>query len=486
MAGFSTSFYEDPEEEQRRQLLEITGGSAPPAPAPIIDERPELPEFAPQPIEQQAEPIAPTFSPPAADPYAAMAARTQEPTRKQAPQLAPPPMESGTSSGHLIGAGVLDLLLNKGRNAGRFLAALGQGDQSKMENYKRMADHAKNQSALDNAYAYGGRGPRGSDPMAMQARLGNLELRRRQIEMQEESAALKIRLSKPDSAESVRMQEIAIAGGVSPEVAKGKSANELRGLSPAVNEYLKNTGPIGEAKTQQAANTAAATSEARMPFQRTLEEERQANRLALTDVSKANAQEAAATAHERGEAVRAQDFGTQYAKSSEKDLAIAKLIENVENQPGGVAPTMIERAADFLGVTVTSPLLAGERVEGVQAKKMILELWSRSQSGAAISATEDEKFKIQSGSSATASPEQIEASFNVMSQVIQTWLATKAAPNYGAARPIADAAKINADRWLGAPPEGYAPPAPRSRATGRAAPPAPATIDTSGDDWEDE
>lgn len=182
---------------------------------------------------------------------------------------------------------------------------------------------------------------------------------------------------------------------------------------------------------------------------------------------------------------RGQDFAEKWAQRNETNLDIAGLIQDIESAPGGVPPDFFERFSS----SITARGIAPERLESWQAKHLVLELWSRGQSGAAISGTEDEKFKLQAGIAPTASSEQVEAAYNVLSRLTARRLRGSAAGNRAAAREVADGYGLQLDRWMG-PDSAQGPMAPnRERAGGqRQAPartPIGSTVDPEEGGWED-
>lgn len=286
MARFFTNYRPFSEEEDALALL--GADLAPPVP---VDE-PEIAEVAPvSPVDDMApvspsavlpQPASVSNGQPAEDdasPLEALgqriAAPAAQPTR-MAPRLPAPPTAEGIPTWSLLGAGIADLLLNKGRNAGNFIATLGtQDDALEMENYQRQVDHAKAQGDLDKAYAQAGGRGRGLSPEQIalqQARLGQgaLRLKLQQGEAQRkaaESAQKRKQWEELNSVGSDRHKAMvtwAQQNGAPPGIEK-LPVVDIQKIFPAINEYLKNTGEIADARTAQAAAEAAATGEAAMP-----------------------------------------------------------------------------------------------------------------------------------------------------------------------------------------------------------------------------
>jgi hypothetical protein len=129
----------------------------------------------------------------------------------------------------------------------------------------------------------------------------------------------------------------------------------------------------------------------------------------------------------------------------EKDLDIAALIQDVKGSPeGGASPQFFERFKN----TLTQRGIDPKRMEGWQAKQMILEEWSRAQSGAAINSTEDERFARQTGLTPTAPKEQVEAAFNVLDRIERRRIRAAGVSN-PAARDVVASYGLNPDEWVG-------------------------------------
>lgn len=166
---------------------------------------------------------------------------------------------------------------------------------------------------------------------------------------------------------------------------------------------------------QDEANKAAAVMQAQIPLQR----EKSRETAAGTMEGQGDYRERRL----RWEQTRA------FAKDNEHELAIGGLINEI-NQAGGAAPA--DFAERFKGA-ITARGIDPARLQAWQAKQMVLEIWARKQTGAAISASEGEKFDIQTGMNATASPEQVEAAYAVMERLVQRQLRAQATNNPAAA-----------------------------------------------------
>ena len=177
-----------------------------------------------------------------------------------------PPMARDNSGLMMLAAGA-DFFLNKGRNTGRLLGAAA-GQDAEYENYNRNMAHQKALADLAATNRRGMYGGRGMDPLTHELRLAQLAQRDQQLRINADREA---RLAKayedqhdPGSAMSARARELAVQGGISPDIAAGKSAAQLGKLSGAVNEYLKQVGEIGDARTSRAAATSRAQAQSTM------------------------------------------------------------------------------------------------------------------------------------------------------------------------------------------------------------------------------
>lgn len=259
-----------------------------------------------------------------------------------------------------------------------------------------------------------------------------------------EKKRLAAEAADPNSETSKRYREFALQ--VMPDLAdkiEGRSKAELEN-----NPYIRGAIQM-------------ATQEERSQDSLALEEERQRNRQQMAGVREkyaigreGRAEERALGREGRAEARtqlhRGEDFRKWYSKEAEKDLAIANLIEQIDKAPGGAAPQgLMERFRSAFTARGIDPA----RVKSWQMKQMVLELWARQQTGAAISATEDQRFTVQTGLSATADQAQVEAAYDVMEDVVGAWLRTKGAARPDDAREILQAAGASPDRWLGKAPK---------------------------------
>lgn len=138
----------------------------------------------------------------------------------------------------------------------------------------------------------------------------------------------------------------------------------------------------------------------------------------------------------------------EFANKNQDTLDIQGLITELDNEPGGAIPRSF---GERFRSSILARGIAPERLEPWQAKQLVLEKWARSQSGAAISRSEGENFSLQTGMSPTASPEQVQAAYNVMGRLIQRRLRGAAVNNPAAADVLARGGYVtDVNSYLGA------------------------------------
>lgn len=411
-----------------------------------------------------------------ASPWSALASY-QAPERSgrgdmSAPQLyqpleEPPEYEAPSVGGNLFALG-LDALFNKGRNAGRIVSRIADGEgDSRYANWKRKADAARAAADLEATKRRGTLTPEEQayrDARLEIARAG-LGLRGEQIEAQGES--LKLRKEQeavkndPTHAGAERFRkQLEAEGAIRPGQWDGMSWEQMKA---AGNEALKNrvdiamADEINKVAAEKANAVANATDDNKVRVAGGIAEVTQPYKRELAEIGATTAAGARAETQAINEANRVTDFKTKFAENAAEELTIASMMDRVD-QLGGASPAeLAERLPDVLASWgISSP----ERMEAWQGKKMILEKWGRSQSGAAISLSEDDKFKIQAASRGDASPAQIEAAWKIMERTIATRLKTRAAGDPESARGVLDFAGVNSKRWIGS---NAAPPRPSPR-----------------------
>lgn len=365
----------------------------------------------------------------------------------------PPPYVPPSKTGSFF-ALALDAMLNKGRNAGRIVGQLAQGDDD-YTNYQRRVRAAKDAAAIEASKRRGVLSP--EEQALREARLKiaqeSLGLRKEQIEAQGDSLELRkeAQAVKNDPAHPITLSMIEKAyanGWAAPGTLDGMSWEQAKSQ---LNEAGRNAADIAmaDAINADAANKAKgvayATMAPKIATASGISDATQANKLELVAAGQEGKIAAEDRADTREQSKRGEDFMKWYSKEAEKDLAIAKLMDGIDASPGGVAPGMAERFKTWL----TDRGISADRVKPYMQKQMILELWARQQSGAAISDTEEVRFAKQAASDPTASEEQINAAYEVMGDVISTWLRTKAAARPQEAGTVAQAAGLNTKRWFG-------------------------------------
>lgn len=431
--GRTLPFLPDPDEEEALQAL-----MAPPAPlAP-----------APKPVAAPA----PTAPPPpaAAAPAPTPAPTAPLPTRQMPAPYTPPPRAGGNGGGLFSGddgaawAALLDVALNKGHGTPQIIAQAAQlpekrRQQQLEEDYKAAQINALNRRGLD-------------DPYEQELKRRRLDQADRRLTAQEEqmrqTAGEYLRRKQETEAKygagSLQVKQLAQMYrqlGVPENIlgtVEGMSMDTARVAAPSIREQ----GTIAQSPqlAQAAGDKAAAVAQANADVKHI-----NAPEVAQDEANKAVAAMTAQLPYQR-EKARETAAGTQegqgdyrerrlrweksraFSKDNETELAIGGLINEI-NQAGGAAPAdFAERFKGPLAARGIDPA----RLEAWQAKQMVLEMWARKQTGAAISASEGEKFDIQTGMNATASPEQVEAAYSVMERLIQRQLRAQASDNEAA------------------------------------------------------
>lgn len=143
---------------------------------------------------------------------------------------------------------------------------------------------------------------------------------------------------------------------------------------------------------------------------------------------------------------KAVTFATDYQKANGDYLQMAGMVQDIRDVVGedgsvdtGVLASLRSRFSTYFN---------GQQVTDVNAaKRMLLEKWSRTQSGAAISENEEERFARQTGADPYASEADVDAAFQTMERVVARTLRSGATGNPEAARAVADNAGLNED-WL--------------------------------------
>jgi hypothetical protein len=317
-----------------------------------------------------------------------------------------------------------DMAINKGRGGADILKFYqGAPDRDLDREYKK--------AQIANQYAQATRPyGRGMSPEQLELQRMRIEQAQHRIDSADataqEKAAVLVRKRDPNSPETRSAQDAAIAAGLDEKKARSLTAEQIETWRPQLGtqaaqlrsdsnwwNHFASTSDFTTRTNQQQENWKRAR-EGR-------EEER--------DYSKE--QRAAG----REDTKSYQNYATDYAKEHESDLTVAGLIQDLNKIPGGAAPKNI---SERLRVAAGSFGLDPNRLEAWQVKKLITEQWSRKQSGAAISGSENENFAIQTGTSPTASREQVETAFRVMQRVVARRLKAGAIANPDAAREIGE------------------------------------------------
>jgi len=353
---------------------------------------------------------------------------------------------SGADVGRTAGLGLaafLDLALNRGRNTGALLGTMAAGSDP-YEQQMRDLEMQHKQAQIE---ALGRRGrerlqPRPIDPRLQEYRERSIKLREDQFAASQAEKDRKAKeaeaLKRLDSAETQSLRDAAVATGVDPEAVASMTGEQIMQWRPQLGQMAQ------QLRSDTSWQQRFGKTQAAQIAKEGREEERD-----LAKEGRADERELAKEGRDREarEQERAATFASEFAKTHQTDLDIAGLIQDIENSPGGVPPSFFERFRSSLTARGIDP----DRLEPWQAKQMVLELWSRKQTGANIATDEDAKFVSQVGMDPAASPEQIEAAYRVLGRVVGRRLKRVAVANPNAARDVAAAGGLDADRWIGKP-----------------------------------
>jgi len=430
------------------------------------------PPVQPPPVQQPAAP--PPEPPPTA-------AAQPVPTRPGAPGVtlhgaaaqpelykAPAAEGGGPFSGDegAMWAALADVALNQGRGTGQIL----------QKAYEQRGKRRENQLSEDYRVAQINslnRGNQGRDPRELELRALALEQGAQRLQMQgdrearlleTQKAKLKDLISKGANGEQIAQyielqRELGVPENILATLG-GMSMDTARVAAPQLRE--QSTIAQAPQLAQAAADKTAATTGAKLDVEHAYAPQTSADKASeasqvyaatIPNVRTKARESAAGTQEGQGDYKERRfrwDQARAYQKDNEHELAIGGLINEI-NQAGGAAPKdFAERFKNDIAARGIDPA----RLEPWQAKQMVLEIWSRKQTGAAISATEAEKFDLQAGMGKTASAEQIQAAYNVMDRLVQRQLRA-AATNNPTAREILFNAGVtdDPDMYLGLTPE---------------------------------
>jgi len=364
-----------------------------------------------------------------------------------------------SDDGGMILALFADMAINKGRGGADIMKYYqGAPDRDLDRDYKR--------AQIENLHAQATRpyGGRGQSPEALALQEERINLSRERLAADKDKTQreldLKAALQSIDSPETKAWQDAAIAAGADEKTIRGMTGSQIRDWRPQLGQQ------VVQDRGQQ--NWSSRFGKENREFDRRAGEGEE-RKLQGEEREEGRTQEK-----------RYQDFAESYADKNASKLQIAGLITDIEKVPGGAKPgSWSERLRDAAGSWgVTDP----DRLDVWQAKKLIMEEWSRSRSGAAISASENENFALQAGMSPTASTQQIETAFRVLKRVIARDLAARAVPNPEAARAVGEAYGLD-QSWF---PRGdrARPSSSRRRAPSKPAKSGETIVGDDGDEYE--
>lgn len=410
-------------------------------PEPIAEPEPEpapQPTAAP-PLEQHAEePL-----PPSLVDREANGAYAFEP-----PDPDPPKSTSLLDDEGAQWAALFDTFLNGGRGVGKILgAAAVQKSKKKSE----ALDNDYKQAQIDHLRGTG----------------GMTELQRRRLELQAEGQGLVRdregrlwealnsrtgelrRKQDPNAASAVATRDVLrekYPDRFHPGDAMDKAGPEaLDRLKPVISQEA--SVALGPAKNKTAAEKKAMETDARI--------QAEVNRQKDLDALAGSKAKATAQGTDEGHLANTQELARQRAagtqagqgdlkerafylkagelfrggKDEKADLDMVGILDNLDQTEGGIVPKdMAERLAQ--NSTIAERYVDKSRLPVVAGKRMLLEVWSRGQTGAASTTHEEERFRAQVANQfATASDEAIEAAYNQLRDIVQKRVAGKAVGN---------------------------------------------------------
>lgn len=245
----------------------------------------------------------------------------------------------------------------------------------------------------------------------------------------------------PEKASKTREFVLRQANGrVTPEELDGMSNAELRGVMTMLNREAER-GHAGE-DTAIAARKAGATATAS-----TIGRETAARPFDIDKENRAElrAARAAELANEKLAKAKFPEQAAAYAKDTENDLTILGLVNDFDakNPPG--KPIV---GTGFVQGWTPDMFSNEQALDNRSLLKLINEKWARSQSGAAISMTEEERFKVQSGTSETATDAQVRVAMRTLKSALTRYARARAVGQEDAATEVARAYGV--DLGLGA------------------------------------
>lgn len=398
-------------------------------------------------------------------------------------------------------AALLDVALNKGRGVGSILTANAQRAGQERERARTEGRQAK----LDRLNEESTRAQMGELGTRHNDDAFNRWYKTQQIGQHEVDTSLRT-MAQAD-VQKMQMEKL--------EREQGKDADDTRaaravyaltiGDTATVNEILKNASPSMIGKLGPALNlfahlnnpdfakvagdTTGARTDAAL-------QSRADNAPALETAAAAQARggdfghltyaKALADARASGAAAgsgmgeyrkRREDYAmaSSFHEKNREQLDLAGLFSEIDDGGGAVPQNIAER---FAGSKLLGPWasrgVTPERLNVTQAKQLVVEKFLRSLTGKATTMPEEDRIFNEVGSNPLASPEQVEAAYNVLQGVIRRGL-RGAAVNNPAAVEVLGQYVADPQGYLGltqAPQPGALPPAPPpAAAPPRAAPP---------------
>lgn len=354
-----------------------------------------------------------------------------------------------------IGGG-LDILLNKGRGLGALAGAGMQANALQQKNRDAEAD-AAGKFALNSRDQREQMGNPELDAAYKQAQMqnwvaqqeaarGNLGLHTTQTDLRKTKQAYDLDPNNPEAAQRAGIVQQQSGVDVSGMSNKGQGA--LSGLLSGA-QRLQNAGPIANA--QNASDVAYAAPKA---AQAQIGGEQGKNLAAGTTLD---------TRKQLGEVPEVdkntQAFATAFAKDSDSAIKLMSAANGVwssQRTDEGELPGFSRKETAAAMLPGGGNLLTADAKKNQQLKAAVEEFFSRDQSGAAISKSEQGKFLYELfGDPTTSAFDKEQALDNFMETIVKPSMRARASGNPKAANMVLSAAGLS----LGDPQRGAAPPA---------------------------
>jgi hypothetical protein len=340
-------------------------------------------------------------------------------------------MLGGSDDDGYMWASMLDLVLNSGRGVGQILGAQASKQKGSLDDdlkraqigaYKARAAGANNSESLDLRRQALGLRKRDQDLSETKEE--------RLVKQYELALAKEIAENGPNSPGAQRIKSYLASLGIKTGPMGDMSKAELKQVAPQIRiETLIEKGPeLAQAAGEKTAAQAGAKHDVAIATQEAARAKAAADAEAIERAKfpfvQPKAEAAAAGRVLGGGDLGERKFAEQQRsafrdKPDQKDyLTMAGLYHEID-RAGGLAP---ESLAEHLKNSVVARGIDPKRMLPWKQKHLILEIWGRSQTGAAKTSSEDGHFEKQVGTNPLASEEEVEAAYQSLSGVVQRTL----------------------------------------------------------------